>query len=129
MRTGTPRSWRQPAIGTAYRAADWLPMGLTRGYARHGGRYVHHGQPKVMWVRALVPQACARLADPFTKPEQSGGAWLATGQFHGSNWPGPSGLRERLASMIPSVPRHSPPVGPDYPHGLHRSRGRPDELW
>lgn len=37
--------------GTAYQAAGWLPLGLTRGYARHGGRYVHHGQPKVMWVR------------------------------------------------------------------------------
>ena len=85
--------------GTAYRAADWLPVGLTHGYARRGGRCVHHGQAKVMWVRALVLQARARLVDAFSKPGQSGGGWVTTSKFHGLNWAGPGGLRERLATI------------------------------
>ena len=36
--------------GTCYRAANWRCLGHTRGYARHAGRYCHHGHPKTVWV-------------------------------------------------------------------------------
>ncbi|HEU4647210.1 MAG TPA: ISAs1 family transposase [Burkholderiales bacterium] len=57
--------------GTCYRAAGWLELGATRGYRRRAGRYEAHGEPKIVWVRALVPQAAQRLrtlgAEPMTK--------------------------------------------------------------
>ncbi len=40
--------------GGAYRAAGWLALGGTRGYARSNGRHTEpHGKPKVMLVRPL----------------------------------------------------------------------------
>ena len=91
--------------GTAYQAAGWLPLGQTRGFARRGGHYVHHGQPKVLWVRPLVPEARTRLADPWSKPQEEGGTVIATPRFETWNWTGPGGLRERLAEL--GDPRHA----------------------
>ena len=39
--------------GTCYRAANWRCLGHTRGYARHAGRYCHHGHPKTVWVWSI----------------------------------------------------------------------------
>ena len=37
--------------GTCYRAANWIKLGLTKGYARSNGKYTDkHGQKKVMLV-------------------------------------------------------------------------------
>ena len=91
--------------GTAYRAAGWLPLGQTRGFARRGGRYVHHGQPKVLWVRPLVPDARTRLADPWSNPQEGGGAVVPRPNFETWNWTGPEGLRERLSRL--GDPRHA----------------------
>jgi hypothetical protein len=54
--------------GTCYRAAGWQPLGTTRGFAKHGRGYVAHGQPKVLWVRPLTPQAREQLRAPFRSP-------------------------------------------------------------
>ena len=91
--------------GTAYRAAGWLPLGLTRGFGRRGGHYVHHGQPKVIWVRPLAPDARTRLADPWTRPHQLGGALVPASQLQDLNWTGPGGLGERLGTI--ADPRHA----------------------
>ena len=91
--------------GTAYRAAGWLSLGLTRGFGRSGGHYVHHGQPKVLWVRPLVPDARTRLADPWSDPQQEGGGLVPKPNFEGWNWTGPDGLRERLVQL--GDPRHA----------------------
>ena len=50
--------------GTCYRAAGWLRLGETRGYARRCGGWEHHGRPKVVLVRELEPGARRVLADP-----------------------------------------------------------------
>jgi hypothetical protein len=50
--------------GTCYRAANWHPLGLTRGFARRSGRYVAHGQPKQVWVYPLHRHARHWLSCP-----------------------------------------------------------------
>lgn len=54
--------------GTCYRAAGWQALGLTRGFAKHGPRYIAHGRPKHVLVRPLVPQARQSLTAAFSAP-------------------------------------------------------------
>jgi len=54
--------------GTCYRAAGWLALGQTRGYARRNGGWEHHGQPKVVLVRELERGARQVLGDPRPNP-------------------------------------------------------------
>jgi len=54
--------------GTCYRAANWLLLGQTRGYAKSAQRYLFHNQPKQLWVYPLHPRARQRLADPEEQP-------------------------------------------------------------
>ena len=51
--------------GTCYRAAGWQVLGTTRGFGKRGSGYVAHGQPKILLVRPLSPQARSRLLAPF----------------------------------------------------------------
>jgi hypothetical protein len=51
--------------GTCYRAANWRYLGLTRGYAKHGGSWRHHGQPKAMYVYPLRRDGCELLRGTF----------------------------------------------------------------
>jgi hypothetical protein len=40
--------------GTAYKAAGWVPCGLTQGFGRHRADfYQHHGRPKRLWLKSL----------------------------------------------------------------------------
>ena len=40
--------------GTCYKAAGWLPVGLTKGYRRHRADFYHfHGRPKKLWLKPL----------------------------------------------------------------------------
>lgn len=60
--------------GTCYRAAGWEFLGQTQGFRRSAGRYVAHGQPKRIAVRALHPRARellrgAAALTPFLPPE------------------------------------------------------------
>lgn len=43
--------------GTCYRASNWLELGETRGWARCGGSYRHHGERKLVFVYRLAPRA------------------------------------------------------------------------
>ena len=61
-----PRKYR----GTSYLAANWIKLGLSKGYARSNGQYTaKHGQKKVMLVYELRRDARQRLADPQDQPE------------------------------------------------------------
>ena len=56
--------------GACYDASNWIRVGRTKGFARHNGAYTDpHEAPKEMFVRALRPDARARLADPADRPE------------------------------------------------------------
>jgi len=55
--------------GTCYRAANWRYLGETRGFARRGPTYAHHGRPKAVFVYPLQRRAYARLV---AAPEEAG---------------------------------------------------------
>ena len=56
--------------GTCYRAANWIAVGQSKGYARSNGRYTDkHGERKQMLVYPLRRGARERLADPADRPE------------------------------------------------------------
>lgn len=51
--------------GTCYRAANWIDVGATRGFAKTNATYIEHGQPKRILVYPLVRQARAILSCPL----------------------------------------------------------------
>jgi len=44
---------RQRFSGASYRAANWQAIGWTRGFAKRHGKFVHHGQPKEVYVYVI----------------------------------------------------------------------------
>jgi len=51
----------QRFAGTCYRAANWICLGQTLGFARKGAGYQQHGRPKTVFVYALDKHARERL--------------------------------------------------------------------
>ncbi len=39
--------------GASYRAANWVALGWTRGYAKEGGQFIYHGQPKEIYIYVI----------------------------------------------------------------------------
>ena len=69
--------------GTCYKAAGWISLGPTGGFARdYRDFYLDRQHPKQLWVRALHPQACA--------------------------WLGRESLPAFLAAQIPAAPPRCP---------------------
>jgi SRSO17 transposase len=58
--------------GTCYRAAGWVPVGLTRGSGRPGGRYRFHGRPKQVLLYPLTRAMRSKLARLPPGPVASG---------------------------------------------------------
>ena len=83
--------------GTCYRAAGWQELGLTRGFARSAGKYVEHGEPKRVFVRALSRDAVARLCDPTAKIEKESA--LAKLKLDGRR-------TEKLMKVLIRIPDH-----------------------
>jgi predicted transposase YbfD/YdcC len=67
-------SWRHPVAlaesfvdpeqyrGTAYKVSGWSQLGHTRGWKRSAvDFYEKHDQPKQVWVRELIKNACVKL--------------------------------------------------------------------
>lgn len=51
--------------GTCYKAAGWVPLGLTKGFSRHRADfYVPNDRPKKLWIRELCPKATQILRAP-----------------------------------------------------------------
>ena len=50
--------------GTCYRAANWIDLGPTRGFAKSNETYVAHGAPKRIWVFPLHQKARLILSQP-----------------------------------------------------------------
>jgi hypothetical protein len=53
--------------GTCYRASNWLLVGETLGWSKHGAGYRHHGAKKLVFLYPLHPKAKEFLV---RKPEQ-----------------------------------------------------------
>lgn len=49
--------------GTCYRASNWIYVGLTKGSAKRGNRYHHHGQPKAIYLYPLHRDFRRKLTD------------------------------------------------------------------
>ena len=61
--------------GTCYKAAGWLPLGLTKGYSRHRADfYVPNDRPKKLWVKELQKDATIILRSPTLPAECIKGA-------------------------------------------------------
>ena len=54
--------------GTCYRAAGWIALGKTRGFGKSRRGYTEHGQPKMIFVRPVQPDAVSMLSAPFSPP-------------------------------------------------------------
>jgi hypothetical protein len=88
--------------GTCYRAAGFSALGTTLGYGRSGGRYVHHGAPKLLWAREVLPGAASILASPFDHPLLSSPRRFPVLDLNTVSLDGDDGL---LAAMA-SIPDH-----------------------
>ena len=53
--------------GTCYKAAGWSFLGYSAGFAKHNKKYTQHNNPKMVFVRALDPDARRRLSNPYLK--------------------------------------------------------------
>jgi len=51
--------------GSCYKAAGFVELGMTLGYRRSAGAYVHHGNPKILWIKALHSNAKDLLTATF----------------------------------------------------------------
>ena len=44
----------EPFEGTCYKASNWTPLGLTKGFQPHRADYFQkHGRPKKLWIKSL----------------------------------------------------------------------------
>jgi len=55
--------------GTCYRAANWIELGSTRGFAKSNDTYVEHGTPKRIWVFPLHRLAPLILSTAAAHPQ------------------------------------------------------------
>jgi len=81
--------------GTCYLAANWLPLGQTKGFGRNAGRYYRHGRPKTVLVRELRRDARGLLSAPFLSPILQGKEEVGL-DLNAVNVGGSDGLIRRL---------------------------------
>jgi hypothetical protein len=55
----------QRFTGACYRAANWLVLGQSRGFAKHQQTYIRHDSPKLILVYPLHRRAHVLLSDPL----------------------------------------------------------------
>lgn len=66
--------------GTCYKAAGWIPLGLTEGNSRQRAEfYVPNDRPKKLWIKALHTDAKTRLCAPELDPVHAAGETCGKG--------------------------------------------------
>jgi len=58
--------------GTCYRASNWVCVGQTKGWSRHGATYEEHGQSKAVFLYPLERGAVRQLRAPLSTPSTTG---------------------------------------------------------
>ncbi len=82
--------------GAMYKAANWMHLGRTRGFARANGRYTEpHGVPKELYARALSRDARRRLRGADALP-----AALAPNPMGGGSGRRPPELRSLYDELM-----------------------------
>jgi predicted transposase YbfD/YdcC len=88
-------------LGTCYKAANFQLAGMTSGYGRSNGSWVHHGNKKMCWLYPLHRDVASILSSTFDHPllhspqTRSGMLDLNTVVIDGER-----GLYERLGEII-----------------------------
>ncbi|MDQ2781943.1 MAG: ISAs1 family transposase [Actinomycetota bacterium] len=85
--------------GTCYAASNFTQLGLTSGYGRRAGRFVHHGEAKAYWFRPLRRGALALLTAPFDHPDLSTRSTMSVVDLNRLDLDSPDGLLARLGSV------------------------------
>lgn len=93
--------------GTCYRASNWIHVGQTKGWSRHGADYYRHGQPKAVFLYPLHRKAFEQLRSPSTSvaSEERGGKEIIKLDVHKLPLEGEDGLFSVLATFTDSRKR------------------------
>ena len=95
--------------GTCYKAAGWIEVGATAGFARGGDDYyVEHGKPKRLWLRPLRADARERLREP-------GAALVGEKRRAFGQLPVPAKTATSLAEALRAVPDPRAATGRQFP--------------
>lgn len=93
--------------GASYRAANWVALGWTRGYAKRQGQFIYHGQPKEIYVY-VIEQRIRQLLLEDPAQELLTREFLLAQRLTGN--PQPQARRklmpETLSSWTPKLPPH-----------------------
>ena len=57
--------------GTCYKAQGWEFLGYTRGFAKCANRYYPHNQPKMVFVRLVLPDGKRKLSEPYYETQNT----------------------------------------------------------
>ena len=97
--------------GTCYRASNWVYVGQTKGWSRHGAHYYEHGHPKAVFLYPLQRNALRQLRAPLAAPGANGGENTMTLDVDKLPLDGEGGLFSVLATVTdrrkPRGIRHS----------------------
>ncbi len=52
-------------LGTCYKAAGWVCLGDTKGFAKLAKKYIQHNQPKKIWIKPIHKSANNLLTQPI----------------------------------------------------------------
>ncbi|MGH8897652.1 MAG: ISAs1 family transposase [Egibacteraceae bacterium] len=85
--------------GSCYAAAGFTALGMTLGYRRNAGAYIHHGNPKLVWARPLRRGALVILAALFDHPILSPHQRRPVIDLNALELDGPKGLLATLAQL------------------------------
>jgi predicted transposase YbfD/YdcC len=85
--------------GTCYRASNWVCVGQTKGWSRHGEHYYEHGQPKAVFLYPLQRNALQQLRAPLAAPGERGGENTMTLNVGALPLDGEGGLFSVLATF------------------------------
>lgn len=57
--------------GTCYKAQGWEFLGYTRGFAKCDNRYYSHNQPKMVFVRLVIPDGKRKLSELYSETQNT----------------------------------------------------------
>lgn len=85
--------------GTCYQASNFTKIGLTSGYGRRAGRFIHHGEQKAYWVRTLRRDVLGLLSANFDHPALTTRRAVSDVDLNALDLDSENGLLARLATV------------------------------
>lgn len=85
--------------GSCYAASNFTQLGLTSGYGRRAGRFVHHGEVKAWWFRPLRTDALDLLTATFDHPMLAPRSTVSAVDLNRLDLDSPHGLLARLGAV------------------------------